>query len=629
MLLLARSIRRFILEFSKIYPIKLHLLLQSRFRVPLLLAAISATVYLSILPAHILGGDNAEFAALSRYAGVGHPPGYPLYHLYLRATAWLPGTPAYASALATSILAILQIFVLALACQRWNLSNVGTVMSVGVFALSSLALVHYTQAEVFALNGLLVSCFLCLVAPVPVCTSLVQIIFLGLLTGLALSHHHTAVLLLPLLLLGIFLNIKSKPRDSTAAIPLLVFIAAIVAGLLPYSYYLFQSHEPTSSQLVWTNINSLSALLRHFFRQEYGTFDLSAHSPNVNHFEQLSLLLDSIVSTWRLLSPFAVLGFAAAFISRQNTKSTKLLWLALFLSFLLSGPILVLRFNLEVNFLLAVVIERFHILPNQLLVIPVAKGIDAALITLRTFLAKNYLENDWFDPQRSILFAIPVATVLYCFVLSLPRLESRNSPVIENLLRNTLLNMPHGSLLIGTGDHQRFGYPYLQEIQGVRKDVIFTTIGSISSESYCRGVQYKMRGIRSSVIRANCNLLDFIELAHQQKRRVFLHLPLGPASEWNEILNRYPSQIYGTALEILPMGKQPMDLERQYVRNEQLFNRYKFGYNKPWSGHDWSTLSQQAYSSSWLILSQRLGFAGLRRLAERSLEQANKYMPYY
>ena len=74
--------------------------------VPVAVAAL--VVYSALASPHIVDGDNAELATLGAIGGRSHPPGYPLYVLWLRAWSWLPGaTPAQTTALATAILGAL------------------------------------------------------------------------------------------------------------------------------------------------------------------------------------------------------------------------------------------------------------------------------------------------------------------------------------------------------------------------------------------------------------------------------------------------------------------------------------------------------------------------------------------
>ena len=52
--------------------------------------------YVVVAPTWIVEGDNAELAGLGSLGGIAHPPGYPLYVLWLRAWSWLPAhSPAH------------------------------------------------------------------------------------------------------------------------------------------------------------------------------------------------------------------------------------------------------------------------------------------------------------------------------------------------------------------------------------------------------------------------------------------------------------------------------------------------------------------------------------------------------
>src|ERR1043165_3653904 len=85
-----------------------------------LIAVAALAAYLWIAPPWIVDGDNAELATLGAVGGGAHPTGYPAYLLWLRLTSWLPGaTPAHTAAIATAILAAIQLLVLHAACRAW------------------------------------------------------------------------------------------------------------------------------------------------------------------------------------------------------------------------------------------------------------------------------------------------------------------------------------------------------------------------------------------------------------------------------------------------------------------------------------------------------------------------------
>ena len=62
---------------------------------------------------HVLGHDNGEYLTVGAEGGVPHPPGYPLYVLWLRVWSWLPAqSGAHAASLATVMLGLLAAVVL-------------------------------------------------------------------------------------------------------------------------------------------------------------------------------------------------------------------------------------------------------------------------------------------------------------------------------------------------------------------------------------------------------------------------------------------------------------------------------------------------------------------------------------
>ncbi|MGE5183840.1 MAG: protein O-mannosyl-transferase family, partial [Acidobacteriota bacterium] len=130
-----------------------------------LLGLAVAALYLAIAPAHVIDGDNAEFCTLGALGGAGHPPGYPLFVLWLRAMSWLPGaSPAHTAALATALLGALSIVVLHAACRAWGARPLAATLACAIYAGAPVVIAIYTEAEVFALNGVIVGGVLLLAA---------------------------------------------------------------------------------------------------------------------------------------------------------------------------------------------------------------------------------------------------------------------------------------------------------------------------------------------------------------------------------------------------------------------------------------------------------------------------------
>src|SRR5205085_5054411 len=134
--------------------------------------------------------------------GVAHPPGYPLYTML--AGAWLRlfplGNVAWRVDLFSAVCAAAAAAVLALAVVRASGSRSAALFAAWTFALATPMWRNAVVAEVFALHALLAACMLlalvcALVRPPDAGLPNAPVAALALLGTLALSHHHTLVLL--------------------------------------------------------------------------------------------------------------------------------------------------------------------------------------------------------------------------------------------------------------------------------------------------------------------------------------------------------------------------------------------------------------------------------------------------
>src|SRR5215468_7803311 len=114
------------------------------------LIAVGALVgYAWLAPPWFVDGDNAELVTLGTVGGVAHPSGYPAYLLWLRAMAWLPGTtPAHTTAIATAILAAIQLVVLHAACRAWGARPTTATLAIALYAAGPLVMRYSSEAEV-------------------------------------------------------------------------------------------------------------------------------------------------------------------------------------------------------------------------------------------------------------------------------------------------------------------------------------------------------------------------------------------------------------------------------------------------------------------------------------------------
>ncbi len=163
------------------------------------------------------------------------------------------------------------------------------VTGVMLFAFSPLVWEYSTTAEVFALNNLLCAMLIYLTCRLFVSVrrwkessaakasksptiTITGLTLLGaLVSGLALSNQHACLLQVAYLVPYIagLLYFAGVPNFWALMVKAgLCFLW----GLSPYAYLVVASHSPTPG--TWGDMTSVSGLLRHVLRSEYGTFQL-------------------------------------------------------------------------------------------------------------------------------------------------------------------------------------------------------------------------------------------------------------------------------------------------------------------------------------------------------------------
>jgi hypothetical protein len=131
----------------------------------LVVLALAAT-YVATASRYVLGGDTGEFVTVAFDGGVAHPPGYPLYILWLRLFSWIPASsPAHAASIATALAATLSLVVLSRSVVAWGGSEAGAALAVALYGGSGLAMSLATCPEVFAPNVALVFAIVLVAAP--------------------------------------------------------------------------------------------------------------------------------------------------------------------------------------------------------------------------------------------------------------------------------------------------------------------------------------------------------------------------------------------------------------------------------------------------------------------------------
>ena len=266
----------------------------------LLLFAGTFGLYLRTLAPGLLGGDSGEFQVAAWHLGLAHPTGYPLYLIlgsigqHLLALGGV--NPAYALNMLSAFFGAAAVALLYLCMMGWLQSPIGVRRTAALFTASFFA-VNFTfwsqnlMAEVYTLHTL----FLLLIFTVagqllpqrnddhpltpsprsaetsassaePLTSKPYLVILLALLTGLALTHHATILLLLPSLALVLW---QARRGWISSAKTWVWALLALVAPLLLYLYIPLRSgpaaspwyHQPLGTETLSLYQNTWPAFI--------------------------------------------------------------------------------------------------------------------------------------------------------------------------------------------------------------------------------------------------------------------------------------------------------------------------------------------------------------------------------
>jgi hypothetical protein len=506
--------------------------------------------------------------------------------LWLRALAWLPSaSPAHAAAIATALLGALQAVVLHAACRAWGAPAPAATVATGVFAAAPLALRYHSEAEAFALNGLVVACVLWLVAAAGPLRGVRRAAALGLVAGLGLCGHLTCALVAPVGLLGVARGVREAGWRAAAAAA-----GALAVGLLLYAY-LFVAPDSIAS---WERPHDLAGLYAIVTRREYGgAAGFTGAGGEVDVAGHLRLLADSVLRTWLwVLAPLG-LGAIAVRAVRPGAREPRAGWLALAASWLLAGPLLVLRFDVPVNDFGRYVAERFHLLPALLLVVPVAVALAALW---RAAVPRSRI-------SAAAGTAVALAGVVGLVGVALPGLAVSRPRALEAGVHNMLRTMPARAVILGHGDTLDAATRYAQLALGERRDVSFVHWTAMQTAWY-------RDKIAATGVELPPGPAPAVALARRllaQGRPLFVDPTHDPAGELATVFRLVP---YGFLLRVVPEGEPAPSLGDVVRENQALYARFDLDYPRPSIHQIHAAAMNQRYERAWLGMARALAAAG-------------------
>lgn len=413
----------------------------------------------------VYGGDSGDLIAAAKVLGIAHPPGYPLYTMLAALLARIPvSTIAYRIGFLSSIPSVLSLLVFFQIVYLLTKNKVASFLTTLTLGTTYIFWLYAVVVEVFALNSLIILAALYVSLKIITGRRMNLLPWLGLLSGLAVAHHHTYVLMVPSFIY-LFFQVKRRITGKIYLYSLLLFLI----GLTPLLYLpIAASFSPPVN---WENPLNLGNFLRLLTRSGYGTFKAGSFAGDTLIQRGISLVaaFRLIISDLRLLGVILVIAGMYSCFRKNRRVFYFLLWA------FLSGMFFIFyaSFPLYVDFLVGTY-ERFLIFPLVVLCIFLSLGIvfiaDKIPNFLRMFRSfppriKRVLTGN----NLVWLFAVLPLGLMFINYPKISILKGEQAP--ENYAREILNSVEANAIVIPSSDTSLFNSQYVYYSEGKWENV--------------------------------------------------------------------------------------------------------------------------------------------------------------
>jgi hypothetical protein len=452
------------------------------------LAPLLVALALWSVPHAVQAGDAGEFATVMLTGGVPHPSGYPWMRalgLLARGLWELGLPPATAAALPAAVCGVAGWLLVHRICVRLGHAWIGAFV-VLLGAASPIAVLHVNDSEVWGPHLFLSALFLhtaihTKARPRP--------FLLGILFGLAVSQHLTAVLLIAL---AIAAALPRERDPETYRVSLLRNGAwgglGGLLGLLPYAS-LAIGH---GGGWRWGATETSAGLLDHVRRRDFGTFRLSLHDEPVAVGDSLARALTSIgevfsagliASAWfGAMASCAILLLAGLWLRAHPGRVRTAVAIAWAVSVGASALVFPAVGNIDpTSSFGAWILERFDLLTILLLVVPATLAIAWVIERVKGLI----------EAPRHVWFAVGGWLIAAAMLLAqLAAVRERGRPATELGVELAAIDLvstpdpnapaipstgaqPVRAIVFGTDDHRTFPVLYVQEVLGAGAHTLY------------------------------------------------------------------------------------------------------------------------------------------------------------
>lgn len=420
--------------------------------------------YGATLARYVTFVDGGELAAAAAVLGIPHPPGYPLFTLLGHLFSKLPFGTVFSRVALLSAASMALTSGLVFHMIRSASTEITGTTSARVLAraaaltgalLFAFARTPWSQAvvvEVYGLHVLLVSACLAACLELARPGSTLRLYVPAFLFTLCFTHHLTAVLLLPALLIATVLALRSRRRTPWRELGV-----AAIAALLPFSIYLYL---PIRSRLKppvnWDYPESWYRLTTHVSAAQYRPM-LGSDGfrwDELGRFLSVQLPHEATL----LLPALAILG---AIVLWRESRRVLVITAPLALGYLLYNSLYAIH-DIEVYYLPVVPI------------LAVWAGVGAVWLARISTREPRPLQ---------IAFLIGcVALLAWTAAANARHNDRRDQRVADAYIRDLLRYVePRAVLFSDDGDHVSEPSIYLQQVERVRPDVVVLDLSRLES----------------------------------------------------------------------------------------------------------------------------------------------------
>jgi len=425
---------------------------------------ITGLIYLITLSNSIYGGDAGDLVSAILSRGFAHPPGYSLYTLIGIVFTQFPFSlsPAGKTTLISSLSTMASFIVLYKIMQlifKSDFNKIIAITTIIALGFSYIIWLYAIVPEVFPLNTLLVLITFYSSLSFHKTRRNIYLYILALVSGLAFSHHHTFILVLPSVLYLLWIiRMKIKVRFLSFLFCLFLFIA----GLLPNLQMFFATRNHAA--VTWGNATDIKQAFAIVTRQNYGTFTAGSFITSLprHRILQIKNLFLYIKDDFTYLGIFtSIIGLI--FYFRLRNRLVKIPMNVVLINIFFFGPFFLFYANFPIGstFFFATM-ERFLHVFYFFFAILIYYGIQWTISIIekliRRFIIHENLNRLAFIFVMFLFFIYPIGQYTRNFrVLS----SLKHDYTAEKLGMDILRNAPEKSIIFLSGDTVLFDTEYV------------------------------------------------------------------------------------------------------------------------------------------------------------------------